>query len=118
MARSGCSPRRHCRHKHQLGEARQKGRAPRAWRRARYSGRGLGHLKFMRIEVTTAAFDPIAVLADFEAANLLAGATASFVGRCRPESNGIAVERLELEHYPGFTEATIAAYANDLATRL
>jgi molybdopterin synthase catalytic subunit len=72
----------------------------------------------MRIDVTTAAFDPIAALAAFEVANLEAGATASFVGRCRSESNGIAVERLELEHYPGFTEATIATYADDLATRL
>lgn len=71
----------------------------------------------MRIEVTTTAFDPITALADFEAANLEAGATASFVGRCRSESNGVAVERLELDYYPGFTEATIAAYADDLAAR-
>jgi molybdopterin synthase catalytic subunit len=72
----------------------------------------------MHVAVMTAAFDPIAELAAFETANLESGATASFVGRCRSESNGIAVERLELEHYPGFTEATITAYANDLASRL
>lgn len=72
----------------------------------------------MRIEVITTAFDPIAALADFEAANLEAGAMVSFVGRCRSESNGIAVERLELEYYPGFTEATIATYADDVTARL
>jgi molybdopterin synthase catalytic subunit len=72
----------------------------------------------MRIEVTTAAFAPIAELAAFESRNLQSGAVASFVGRCRPMSNGAAVHSLTLEHYPGFTEKTIAAFAQSIATRM
>lgn len=72
----------------------------------------------MHIAVVAAAFEPNAVLSAFEAANSQSGATVTFVGRCRPTSNGLPVESMELEHYAGFTEATIAAYANDLASRL
>ena len=72
----------------------------------------------MRIEVTTAAFNPIAELAAFESRNSRSGAVASFVGRCRFTSDGAEVARLELEHYPGFTEATISAFATDVSARM
>ncbi len=59
----------------------------------------------MRVVITNAPFSPQAELAAFTHAN--AGAMASFVGYCRPTSDNTAVERLELDHYPGFTEAEI-----------
>jgi molybdopterin synthase catalytic subunit len=51
--------------------------------------------------------DPAAELAAFTAAAGSAGALVSFTGLVRPE--GGAVEALELEHYPGFTEAQISS---------
>ena len=62
----------------------------------------------MRVVVSTHAFAPDQELASFTCGGE-AGAVASFVGYCRAE--GGAVERLELEHYPGFTEAAIRQIA-------
>ena len=72
----------------------------------------------MRIAIVTTAFDPLAEWARFDQANSKSGATASFVGRCRSDSNGTAVNSLELEHYPGFTESTIATFVEGIAARL
>jgi molybdopterin synthase catalytic subunit len=58
----------------------------------------------MRIVVDDAEIAPERELAAF-ARGGQAGAMASFIGYCRAASGGRAVERLELEHYPGFTEA-------------
>lgn len=44
-----------------------------------------------------------------------AGALASFVGYCR-SANG-AVSQLELDHYPGFTEAEVSRLARSVAAR-
>ena len=57
------------------------------------------------IRVVTAPFDPQAELSTFSAGRADAGALASFVGLCRAEAGGVAT--LELDHYPGFTEAAI-----------
>jgi molybdopterin synthase catalytic subunit len=62
----------------------------------------------MRVVISTYAFEPGQELASF-ARGGEAGAVASFVGYCRAE--GGAVERLELEHYPRFTEAVIKRLA-------
>jgi molybdopterin synthase catalytic subunit len=72
----------------------------------------------MRIAIVDTAFDSTAAQAAFEAANVQAGAIASFVGRCRARSDDGEVQSLQLEHYPGFTEATIAAFAEEIASRL
>lgn len=69
----------------------------------------------MRVIVTSAPFSPEAELAGFAHAD--AGAMASFVGTCRTGSNGFRVERLELEHYPGFTEAEIGRLADEIVRR-
>jgi molybdopterin synthase catalytic subunit len=71
-----------------------------------------------RIVVTPSAFDPAAELAAF--ANNLggAGALASFVGYCREEDQGAPIERLELQHYSGFTEKEIERIAERVAARL
>jgi molybdopterin synthase catalytic subunit len=46
-----------------------------------------------------------------------AGALASFVGYCRATSMQGAVSRLELDHYPGFTEAEVSRMAHIVAER-
>jgi molybdopterin synthase catalytic subunit len=58
-----------------------------------------------------------AQLAGFAAQRANAGAMASFVGYCRTNAQGRAVERLELQHYPGFTESEIARMAVELKER-
>lgn len=69
----------------------------------------------MRVLITSDAFSPDAELVSFAAQrNEHAGALASFVGYCRGDG---AVERLELEHYPGFTEEEVARLAQAVAAR-
>ena len=69
----------------------------------------------MRIEITSTPFDPNAELARLADGRGGAGALASFVGYCRDVAGGGLVERLELEHYPGFTETEIARLAESVA---
>ncbi len=71
----------------------------------------------MRIELLSESFDPHAELARFAASGKGAGALASFVGYCRALSGDAAVERLELEHYPGFTEAEMARLTHNVVSR-
>jgi molybdopterin synthase catalytic subunit len=68
----------------------------------------------MRVEVTADRFSPEKELATFSHGSA-AGAVASFVGYCRDE--GGAVERLELEGYPGFTEEQISHLAASVEAR-
>lgn len=59
--------------------------------------------------ITLDAFSPEAEVARFTAAlDGSCGALVTFVGYCRAQSGaGDAVERLELDHYPGFTESEV-----------
>lgn len=68
----------------------------------------------MRVVVSAHAFTPELEVASFVRGGET-GAVASFVGYCRAE--GGAVERLELEHYPGFTEAAITRIAETAMQR-
>ncbi|MBY0565474.1 MAG: molybdenum cofactor biosynthesis protein MoaE [Hyphomonadaceae bacterium] len=68
----------------------------------------------MRVEIVTKCFSPELELATFSR-NSAVGAVASFTGYCRDE--GGVVERLELEHYPGFTEAQIDHLAASVVAR-
>ena len=61
------------------------------------------------IRLQTAAFDPGAELSSFCAGRIESGAVASFVGIARGE--GGEATALELEAYPGFTEAEIGKMA-------
>jgi molybdopterin synthase catalytic subunit len=62
----------------------------------------------IRVVITEAPFSPDAELSLFAAdRGGDAGALVSFVGYCRAVSDNRAVERLELDHYPGFTEAQV-----------
>mgnify|MGYP001553069991 CR=1 FL=1 len=61
------------------------------------------------IAVQTEPFDPSALLARFSAGRTDCGAVVSFTGLARAATDGEAVSALELDAYPGFTEAAIAA---------
>ncbi len=69
----------------------------------------------MRTLITPGAFSPDAELTSFAAQrNEHAGALASFVGYCRGDGG---VERIELEHYSGFTEAELDRLAQAISAR-
>lgn len=63
----------------------------------------------MRVIVTQTAFSPEAEIARFaEALDDTCGAVVTFTGYCRARSSaGEPVEKMELDHYPGFTEAEL-----------
>lgn len=60
-------------------------------------------------------FDPAAELGAFVAGRSDAGACASFVGLVRGENATVA--HLALEHYPGFTEASLEEIEQDARSR-
>ena len=61
-------------------------------------------------------FDPTALQAELTANRVNVGAVASFVGLVRSQA-GHPVTRLELEHYPGMTERSIAEIVEKAAVR-
>jgi molybdopterin synthase catalytic subunit len=63
----------------------------------------------MSVILQTAPFDPGQLLGDFCAGRSETGAVASFAGLARAEAGSTTT--LELEAYPGFTEAAIAQMA-------
>lgn len=71
-----------------------------------------------RIIITARRFSPDRELSRFakERAHNV-GALSSFVGYCRGGSEREAVERLELDHYPGFTEAELERLARRVSDR-
>ncbi|HYD89296.1 MAG TPA: molybdenum cofactor biosynthesis protein MoaE [Vitreimonas sp.] len=72
----------------------------------------------MRIAVLPHAFSPEADIARFcHRRGADAGALATFVGYCRAQSGGADVTQLELQHYPGFTEAEVRRLAEAVAGR-
>lgn len=64
----------------------------------------------MRIVIQNKSFSPEQQLGTFARGGAV-GAMASFVGYCRGESSGKAVDYLELEHFPGLTESEISRLA-------
>jgi molybdopterin synthase catalytic subunit len=72
----------------------------------------------MRILITPAPFSPEAELRSFaQGRDGDVGAMASFVGYCRASSEHGEVRQLELEHYPGFTEAEVTRFAVEIVRR-
>ena len=69
----------------------------------------------MTVRLTTGRFDPGAELTAFCAGRTESGAVASFVGIARGE--GGAATALELQAYPGFTEAEIGKMAEAATQR-
>jgi molybdopterin synthase catalytic subunit len=60
-----------------------------------------------RVSIRHADFDLAAEVAALRAGDGGVGAVAAFVGTVRDASEGRAITRMELEHYPGMTEAAI-----------
>lgn len=60
------------------------------------------------IKVSETPFDPAATIAAFQKKNAGAGAIVTFSGNVRPRAGDAAVTALELEHFPGVTERSIA----------
>jgi molybdopterin synthase catalytic subunit len=71
----------------------------------------------MQVRVTPEAFDPQREVAAFTAGRDDAGALVSFVGYCRGANNGVAVQELRIDHYPGFTEREISRLAEEVSRR-
>ena len=62
-----------------------------------------------RVCIQTGDFDLSTEAAALRAADGGVGAVVAFVGTVREHSSGAAVSAMELEHYPGMTEAAIEA---------
>ncbi|MEA3011118.1 MAG: molybdopterin synthase catalytic subunit [Sphingomonadales bacterium] len=69
------------------------------------------------IRVEAQPFDPGAELAAFAARVAEVGAIVSFTGLVRGRSGGGEVSGLELDHYPAFTEKTIAGIGAEAEAR-
>ena len=67
------------------------------------------------IRLTDTLFDPGALLTEFSKGRTETGAVATFTGLARAEQGRAAI--LELEAYPGFTEAEIGKIADQARTR-
>ena len=67
------------------------------------------------IRLTETAFDPGALLTEFSRGRNETGAVATFTGIARADQGSTAV--LELEAYPGFTEAAIGRIAEEARSR-
>jgi molybdopterin synthase catalytic subunit len=71
----------------------------------------------MQVRIVTAPFDAQAEVAAFSAGRDDAGALVSFIGTCRTENKGEAVETLRLDQYEGFTEKEITRITREIAAR-
>jgi molybdopterin synthase catalytic subunit len=70
-----------------------------------------------RVAVQTADFDLGAEVAALRAADAGVGAVAAFVGTVRERNDARVVGSMELEHYPGMTEASIEAMIDEAVRR-
>lgn len=71
----------------------------------------------LKIEVALADFDVGVEQARLHAVAPGAGAIVAFTGCVRVRADGRDVQALEIEHYPGMTERSVEATANDAARR-
>ena len=69
----------------------------------------------MTVRVQSDPFDPGAELRDFTGAQRGAGAVVSFSGLVRDD--GGRLSRMEIEHYPGMTEAALAEIRDQAVAR-
>lgn len=70
-----------------------------------------------RVSIRAEDFDTGAEVAALRDGDGSIGAVAVFVGTVRDRSDGVAVASMELEHYPGMTEASIEAMIDAAFTR-
>lgn len=71
----------------------------------------------MSVSVQTGDFDVSRELAALRAGNTHIGAVVSFVGTVRDKSGDEAVWGMELEHYPGMTEESLAEIEREAGER-
>ena len=69
------------------------------------------------ISVCETCFDPAEELGAFEKKTDDAGAVVSFLGKVRGKSGNNDIRGLQLEHYPGVTEKSIAAIEREAQRR-
>ena len=70
-----------------------------------------------RVSIRSEDFDLGAEVAALRQADGGVGAVAAFIGTVRDRNDGAAVQSLELEHYPGMTEAAIEAMIDEAMRR-
>ena len=70
-----------------------------------------------RVTVQTHDFDLAGEVAALRAGDRSVGAVVSFVGTVRDRSEGLGVNAMELEHYPGMTEKAIEAMVDEALFR-
>ena len=71
----------------------------------------------MSIRIQTGDFDVGAEVAALRAGDPAVGAVVAFVGCVRDRNDGSEVSAMELEHYPGMTEAAISASVDEARAR-
>jgi molybdopterin synthase catalytic subunit len=71
----------------------------------------------VRVSIRPDDFDLGAEIAALRAGDGGVGAVAAFVGTVRDRNDGAPVQSLELEHYPGMTEAAIEAMVDEAMRR-
>jgi molybdopterin synthase catalytic subunit len=69
------------------------------------------------VRIGPGRIDAEALLTQFGRGRPDAGAIVSFTGLVRATSDGVAVAALDLDHYPGFTEAQVEAAAERTLSR-
>lgn len=70
-----------------------------------------------RVSIRTGDFDVGQEIAALRAGDRRVGAVCTFVGTVRERNDGAAVSSMELEHYPGMTEAAIEAMIDEAYRR-
>jgi molybdopterin synthase catalytic subunit len=70
-----------------------------------------------RVTIQATDFDLAAEVATLRAGDAAVGAIAAFVGTVRDRNDGQGVSSMELEHYPGMTEAAIEAMIDQAVQR-
>lgn len=80
-------------------------------------GESNGAAGMRQVRVQREDFDLGAEVALLRAANPRLGAVVSFVGAVRDLNDGEAVSAMELEHYPGMTEAALADIVEQACAR-
>ena len=70
-----------------------------------------------RVSIRSDDFDLGAEVAALREGDGGVGAVAAFIGTVRERNDGAAVQSLELEHYPGMTEAAIEAMIDEAMRR-
>jgi molybdopterin synthase catalytic subunit len=70
-----------------------------------------------RVSIRSDDFDVAGEIAALRAGDGGVGAVAAFIGTVRERNDGAPVQSLELEHYPGMTEAAIEAMIDEAMRR-